>query len=63
MSQSSPYGILTKKIDWSVRMLRHIISVSLASLAMTACVSLIPIKANAARLGSNKYVVKFNYSN
>ena len=31
-------------------MLRHIISVSLASLAMTACASLIPIKANAARL-------------
>jgi hypothetical protein len=31
-------------------MLRHIISVSLASVAMTACASLIPIKANAARL-------------
>jgi hypothetical protein len=31
-------------------MLRHIISVSLASLAMTACASLIPIKANAASL-------------
>lgn len=31
-------------------MLRHIISVSLAGLAMTACASLIPIKANAARL-------------
>jgi hypothetical protein len=31
-------------------MLRHIISVSLASLAMTACASLIPIKANAASI-------------
>ena len=31
-------------------MLRHIISVSLASLAMTACASLIPVKANAASL-------------
>jgi hypothetical protein len=31
-------------------MLRHIISVSLASVAITACTSLIPIKANAARL-------------
>jgi len=31
-------------------MLRHIISVSLASLAMTACASLIPVKANGARL-------------
>jgi hypothetical protein len=29
-------------------MLRHIISVSLASLAMTACASLIPVEANAA---------------
>ena len=31
-------------------MLRHIISVSLASVVMTACASLIPIKANAATL-------------
>jgi len=31
-------------------MLRHIISVSLASLAMTACASLIPIKVNAVGL-------------
>jgi hypothetical protein len=31
-------------------MLRQIISVSLASVVMTACASLIPIKANAARL-------------
>jgi hypothetical protein len=31
-------------------MFRHIISVSLASLAMTACASLIPIKANAASI-------------
>ncbi|HZH65087.1 MAG TPA: PEP-CTERM sorting domain-containing protein [Flavisolibacter sp.] len=33
-------------------MLRHIISVSLASLAMTACASLIPVKANAATFAS-----------
>ena len=37
-------------------MLRHIISVSLASLAMTACASLIPIKANAASIDSIRLV-------
>src|SRR4028118_1394750 len=43
MSQTQTYGTL-KKIEWGVKMLRHIISVSLA---MTACATLIPTKANA----------------
>jgi hypothetical protein len=46
MSQTQTYGSL-KKIEWGVKMLRHIISVSLA---MTACASLISTKANAATL-------------
>jgi len=46
MSQTQTYGTL-KKIEWGVRMLRHIISVSLA---MTACATLISTKVNAATL-------------
>jgi len=46
MSQTQTYGSL-KKIEWGVKMLRHIISVSLA---MAACATFLPIKVNAASL-------------
>jgi hypothetical protein len=47
VSQTQTYGSLKKNIEWGRKMLRHIISVSLA---MTACATLIPTKANAATL-------------
>jgi len=40
-------GIHKKSTDWRVIMLRHIMSIGLA---MTACATFIPIKANAATL-------------
>jgi hypothetical protein len=47
MSQTQTYGNVKKNIEWGVRMLRHIISVSLA---ITTCATFIATKANAATL-------------